>query len=271
MTSSALSTRDRSPSAGFWKDKKVLLTGHTGFKGSWLSAWLLELGAYVQGLALEPNTTPSMFAALGLEKRMLHADCDVRQLAAVAEIFERFTPDIVLHLAAQPLVRESYANPVDAYSTNVMGTVNVLECARQSPSVRSTVIVTTDKCYENREWLWGYRENDRLGGHEPYSSSKACAELVVQAYLSSYDPSAGIASARAGNVIGGGDWCANRLVPDATRAFSSKEILSIRSPLATRPWQHVLEPLRGYLVLAEGLVEDASQHRGAWNFGPDDE
>lgn len=263
----------------FWKNKRVFLTGHTGFKGSWLSIWLSSLGAKVTGYSLAPNTLPNLFEVAnvvqGLEKSNIG---DIRDLAALQKAMRDAKPDMVVHMAAQPLVRYSYTNPVDTYATNVMGTVHVLESIRQLDCVRATVIVTTDKCYENKEWVWGYRENESMGGYDPYSNSKGCAELVTSAYRQSYFAPEkysvhqhAIASARAGNVIGGGDWSVDRLIPDAIKAFEANKPLVIRNPLATRPWQHVLEPLSGYLVLAQGLYEKGTQYSGAWNFGPIDE
>ena len=263
----------------FWKGKKVFLTGHTGFKGGWLSLWLTSMGAKVTGYALAPNTTPSLFAVLGIEALIERSHiADICDLVKLQNAMVEIRPDVVIHMAAQPLVRYSYANPVETYATNVMGTVHVLESARSIDSVRATVVVTTDKCYENTERLEGYRESEPLGGHDPYSNSKGCAELVTAAYRQSYFPESkflehrhAIASARAGNVLGGGDWSEDRLIPDAIKAFGSRQSLNIRNPLATRPWQHVLEPLSGYLVLAQALYQNGPQYMGAWNFGPRDE
>jgi len=263
----------------FWKDKRVFLTGHTGFKGGWLSMWLCNMGAKVTGYALSPKVNPNFFEVVGvvkdLEKSYL---ADIRDLETLQSAMTVAQPDIVIHMAAQPLVRYSYTNPVETYSTNVMGTVHLLESIRKTTSVRAVLIVTSDKCYENKEWLWGYRENEPMGGHDPYSNSKGCAELVTSAYRESFFPSnkynqhqVAIASARAGNVIGGGDWSIDRLIPDAIRAFELEETLMIRSPLATRPWQHVLEPLSGYLILAQALFQKGSEFASAWNFGPLDE
>ncbi len=258
----------------FWRNKRVFLTGHTGFKGSWLALWLQSLGAEVHGLALEPPTTPNLFTvaqvAIGMSS---HTIADIRDLATVQKAMQASQADIVIHMAAQPLVRLSYAEPVETYATNVMGTVHVLESARHTPSVKAVVVVTTDKCYENKEWPWGYRENEPMGGHDPYSNSKGCAELVTSAYRSSFLQSSGIAvaSARAGNVIGGGDWAADRLVPDILRAFEQNQPVTIRNPHATRPWQHVLEPLSGYLTLAEHLYTQCQAYAEAWNFGPNDD
>ena len=255
----------------FWKGKRVLVTGHTGFKGSWLSIWLRELGAIVSGYALEPPTEPSLFALAGLAGKMDSVIGDIRDLDALSAAIVRANPDIILHLAAQPLVRLSYQEPLLTYETNVLGTAKLLEAARRSESVRAIVVITTDKCYENEEWQWGYRENDRLGGYDPYSSSKACAELVVAAYRSSFlSKSVSVATARAGNVIGGGDWAADRLVPDIVKAIREGRKVLIRSPESVRPWQHVLEPLSGYLRLASALYEEGAAFAEAWNFGPDD-
>lgn len=263
----------------FWNGKRIFLTGHTGFKGGWLSLWLSSMGAQVTGYALAPNTTPSFFgvARVGVDLINSHI-ADIRDLAALQKAMSEAKPEIVIHMAAQPLVRYSYANPVETYATNVMGTVHVLESIRTLDCVRAAVIVTTDKCYENKEWAWGYRENEPMGGYDPYSSSKGCAELVTSAYRQSYFPPekypehrVAIASARAGNVIGGGDWSEDRLIPDAIKAFEANQALMIRNPLATRPWQHVLEPLSGYLVLAQALYQDGAKFDGGWNFGPRDE
>ena len=259
----------------FWHGKRVFVTGHTGFKGGWLCLWLQSLGAQVFGYALVAKS-PSIFGQARVGHGMTHTLGDVRDLHALTKALAEAKPDVVFHLAAQSLVRPSYDDPVGTYATNVMGTVNVLEAVRQAnaagqQNIRALVVVTTDKCYENREWLWGYRENEALGGHDPYSSSKACAEIVTAAYRASFagaQPSLAIATARAGNVIGGGDWAKDRLVPDAIEAFSNKVPLHIRSPAAIRPWQHVLEPLAGYLMLAQRLVQDGAAFAEAWNFGP---
>ncbi|HEY5993160.1 MAG TPA: CDP-glucose 4,6-dehydratase [Gallionellaceae bacterium] len=263
---------------GFWRGKRVLLTGHTGFKGSWLSLWLQSLGAEVTGYALKPPTTPSLFEVANVGAGMTSIIGDIRDLALLSKVFAEHQPEIVVHMAAQPLVRYSYQEPVETYSTNVMGTVNLLEAVRQSGSVRAVVIVTSDKCYENREWVWGYRENEPMGGYDPYSNSKGCAELVTSAYRNSYfhpekytEHRVAIASARAGNVIGGGDWAADRLIPDILRAIAQGQAVNIRSPHAIRPWQHVLEPLSGYLLLAEKLYTEGATHAEGWNFGPNDE
>ncbi len=258
----------------FWRGKRVFLTGHTGFKGSWLSLWLQSLGAQVHGLALEPPTTPDLFTVAQVANGMAsHTIGDIRDLVTVQKAMQAAHPDIVIHMAAQPLVRLSYAEPVQTYATNVMGTVHVLESARHTHSIKAIVVVTTDKCYENKEWDWGYRENEPMGGHDPYSNSKGCAELVTSAYRNSFMQNSGIAvaSARAGNVIGGGDWAADRLVPDILRAFEQNYPVTIRSPHATRPWQHVLEPLSGYLTLAEHLYTQGQTFAEGWNFGPKDD
>jgi len=258
----------------FWKDKKVYLTGHTGFKGSWLSLWLQSMGAIVKGYALEVNTTPALFEVAHVADDMESEIGDIRDLKKISKSMQDFNPDILIHMAAQPLVRLSYIEPVETYSTNVMGTVHVLEAARGCANLKAIVSVTTDKCYENKEWHWGYRENEPMGGHDPYSSSKGCAELVTSAYRRSFfheEGTASMASARAGNVIGGGDWAEDRLIPDILKAFEKSEAVVIRNPLSTRPWQHVLEPLSGYLVLAEHLYAHGDVYAGAWNFGPKDE
>jgi len=263
----------------FWSGKRVFLTGHTGFKGGWLSLWLSSMGAKVTGYALAPNTKPNFFEVAKVEGG-LEGSCiaDIRDLEKLQQAMAHAQPEIVIHMAAQPLVRYSYLNPVETYATNVMGTVHVLESIRVLDCVRAAVIVTTDKCYENKEWVWGYRENEPMGGYDPYSNSKGCAELVTGAYRQSYFSPAkfaqhhlAIASARAGNVIGGGDWSEDRLIPDAIKAFEARESLMIRNPLATRPWQHVLEPLSGYLVLAQALYLEGAKFDGGWNFGPRDE
>ena len=256
-------------SPDFWRGRKVFLTGHTGFKGSWLSLWLQQLGAEVHGFALEPNTTPSLFNVAKVAEGMHSTFGDVRDLVALQKALHKAQPEVVIHMAAQPLVVYSYQNPVETYATNVMGTVHLLESVRSCPSVRAVLNVTTDKCYENKEWVWAYRENERLGGHDPYSNSKACSELVTASYRASYfderkyaEHGVAIATARAGNVIGGGDWAKNRLVPDILRAFDAGEqLLNIRSPNAIRPWQHVLEPLRGDLKLAQLLLEQGTLAR----------
>lgn len=261
-----------------WKGRRVLVTGHTGFKGSWLTLWLHRLGAEVTGLSLPPPTEPSLFEVARVADLVDHHICDVRDLDRVQAIVSRARPEVIFHLAAQSLVRLSYDLPVETYATNVMGTVHLLEAARQTGGVDAFVCITTDKCYENREWVWPYRETDPMGGHDPYSSSKGCAELVVSAYRRSFFPASAIgsggmalASVRAGNVIGGGDWAADRLLPDLVRAFERNEAPVIRSPNAIRPWQHVLEALHGYLIIAERLIADDAVIADAWNFGPSDD
>jgi CDP-glucose 4,6-dehydratase len=257
----------------FWDSKRVLVTGHTGFKGAWLTLWLEQLGARVSGFSLDIPTTPSLFEQAGLQERIVDVRDDLRNLAAFQQMMDEVRPELVFHLAAQSLVRPSYDDPVGTFSSNVMGTVHLLEAVRQTPSVRSVVIVTSDKCYENQEWIWPYRENDPMGGYDPYSSSKGCAELATSAYRNSFFKQPGapaVASVRAGNVIGGGDWAADRLVPDVMRALMAHKTPVLRNPSAVRPWQHVLEPLAGYLQLAERLFDNgSSEYAGAWNFGPD--
>lgn len=258
----------------FWKDKKVFLTGHTGFKGSWLSLWLQSMGAVVKGYSLAPPTNPSLFLVADVAKNMESQIGDIRDLEQLKQSMLAFDPAILIHMAAQPLVRLSYIEPVDTYTTNVIGTVNVLEAARSCPNLKAIVSVTTDKCYENKEWAWGYRENEPMGGHDPYSSSKGCAELVSSAYRNSFfntEDTAALATARAGNVIGGGDWADDRLIPDILKAFENSKSVVVRNPLSTRPWQHVLEPLSGYLVLAEHLYTHGQEYAEAWNFGPKEE
>ena len=262
----------------FWKDRKVFLTGHTGFKGSWLSLWLQILGAKTTGYALKPQTTPSIFEVAKVAQGMNSFIGDIRDGKALEHCLNVHSPEIVIHLAAQPLVRRSYVDPVETYSTNVMGTVNLLEAVRKTPSVRTVVIVTSDKCYENKEWEWGYRETEPMGGLDPYSSSKGCAELITAAYRNSFfnlneypKHHLAIATARAGNVIGGGDWAQDRLVPDILSAFENARSAIIRFPLSTRPWQHVLEALGGYILLAEKLHMDGPAYSDAWNFGPNDD
>lgn len=255
----------------FWSGRRVFVTGHTGFKGSWLTLWLHSLGAEICGYALEPPTSPSLFESADVTSLCQSMIGDVRDFARLSAAIRGFRPEIVIHMAAQALVRASYAQPIETYSTNVMGTVHVLEAARQCSNIAAIVNVTSDKCYENREWVWGYRENDPMGGHDPYSSSKGCAELVASAYGRSffYMPEGPrLASARAGNVIGGGDWATDRLVPDIIRGIMQNTAISIRRPDSVRPWQHVLEPLSGYLLLAEKLVTQGQSVSGAWNFGP---
>ncbi len=255
--------------ARFWRGRRVLVTGHTGFKGSWLSAWLQRLGADVMGYALPPATDPSLFEAAAVAEGMASVEGDVRDLDALSAAVAGFRPEVVLHLAAQSLVRLSYTAPVETFAVNVMGTVNLLEAVRGCPGVRVTVVVTSDKCFENREWVWPYREGEPLGGRDPYSSSKACAELVTAAYRDSFLATSGItvATARAGNVLGGGDWAEDRLVPDIVRSIITDAPLVLRYPDAIRPWQHVLDPLGGYLVLAQHLWENPGL-AGPWNFAP---
>lgn len=258
----------------FWRGKIVFLTGHAGFKGGWIAHWLYQLGATVHGYSLEPPTQPNFFTETQLQNRLAHSTIgDIRDLAALTNALKIAKPDIIIHMAAQPLVRESYNTPVETFAANVMGTVNLLEAARQVGTASVIVNITTDKCYENKEWLWPYRENDRLGGHDPYSASKACAEIAAAAYRNSFfaDANIHLASVRAGNVIGGGDWAADRLIPDFLRALDEGQTLTIRSPNAVRPWQHVLEPLSGYLLLAEKLYTEGSAFAEAWNLGPNDE
>ena len=260
-----------SPSAAFWAGRRVLLTGHTGFKGTWCALWLAELGAQVHGLALAPETNPAIWEAAGRPGG--DAFGDIRDPAAVARAFAAAEPEIVLHMAAQALVHPSYADPAGTFDTNVMGLVRVLEAARACPSVRAVVNVTSDKCYENTDQVWAYRESEPMGGADPYSASKGCAELVTAAYRRSFfngPQGPFLASGRAGNVIGGGDWSGDRLVPDCVRAFGRGEAVALRSPRATRPWQHVLEPVGGYLVLAQALVERGADMAEGWNFGPPD-
>jgi len=263
---------------GFYSKRPVLITGHTGFKGAWLCAWLHTLGANVVGYALAPPTDPSMFEACSLKERMTSILGDIRDLNMLRGVFEKHHPEIVFHLAAQALVTDSFRRPVETFETNVIGTVNLLETCRETSSVRVLINVTSDKCYENQEWPWGYREIDRLGGHDPYSASKACAEFVTNAYLSSFfraedygKHGKAVASVRAGNVIGGGDWAENRLIPDCLRGLIENKSIVIRNPESIRPWQHVLEPLHGYLLLARRLFLDGPIFSGPWNFGPDSE
>ncbi|RKZ38888.1 MAG: CDP-glucose 4,6-dehydratase [Gammaproteobacteria bacterium] len=258
----------------FWQGKKVFITGHTGFKGSWLSLWLQSVGANVIGYAQKPPTTPSLFEVAKVAEGMTSIIGDVRDLEHLQTIIAQHKPEIIFHLAAQPLVRYSYANPVETYATNVMGTVHLLEAVRQVDRVKVVVNITSDKCYENQEWLWGYRENEPMGGYDPYSNSKGCAELVTSAYRQSFFSSkdgVALASVRAGNVIGGGDWAEDRLIPDIMQAIMTKKPVIIRNPKAIRPWQHVLEPLHGYLMLAEKLWENSAAYAQAWNFGPNEE
>jgi CDP-glucose 4,6-dehydratase len=261
--------------SSFWKHKKVFITGHTGFKGSWLCLWLHLLGAKITGYALQPPTEPSLYEICRIDELVTSNLADVRDGKRLAQALQVAASEIVIHMAAQSLVTRSFDHPVETYETNVMGTVNLLEALRQVPSVKAVIVVTSDKCYQNNEWLWGYRENEALGGYDPYSNSKACAELVTAAYRNSFfsDQDAAriaIATARAGNVIGGGDWAPGRLIPDYIRSLLKKDPLTLRHPSAIRPWQHVLEPLNGYLMLAEALYKEGNHYAGAWNFGPDD-
>jgi len=262
----------------FWFGKRVFMTGHTGFKGSWLSLWLQSLGVELTGYALKPKTNLSMFEEARVAEKMTSIEGDIRDLDFLSQSMQAAQPEIVIHMAAQSLVRYSYQKPVETYATNVMGTVHMLEAVRASPSVRAVINVTTDKCYENREWVWGYRENDPIGGYDPYSNSKGCSEMVSAAYRSSFfnlkdyaQHQVALASVRAGNVIGGGDWAKDRLIPDIIAAFEQGKTVNIRNPYAIRPWQHVLEPLRGYLMLAEKLVQEGPAFAESWNFGPNDE
>ena len=265
--------------ADFWKGKRVLITGHTGFKGSWLCLWLQSLYAKVYGYSTKPPTTPSLYEVAGVRDGLTESyEADVRDLKMLTEVFERHQPEIVFHMAAQPLVRYSYQNPIETYQTNVMGTLHLLEAIRRVGGVGAFINVTSDKCYENKEWIWPYRENEPLGGYDPYSNSKACSELVTAAYRDSFFNSedydrhrTAIATVRAGNVIGGGDWATDRLIPDIFSSFLQKKSVVIRMPHAIRPWQHVLDPLYGYLILAERLWLDGCQYAGAWNFGPNEE
>ncbi len=278
ITSSTIATNIQAApiNESFWRGKTVLITGHTGFKGSWLTLWLQSMGARPIGYALAVSSEPSFFERAHIGE-LCHASylADVRDSAALSDVIKQHRPEIVFHLAAQPLVRASYRNPLETYATNVMGTANLLEAVRTNDSVKAVVVVTTDKVYENREWIWSYRENDDLGGYDPYSSSKACAELVTSAFATSFFPAdryaqhgVGIASVRAGNVIGGGDWAEDRLVPDIIRSILAQKPLVIRYPNAIRPWQHVLEPLSGYIAVAEQLYTKGSVFNGAWNFAP---
>lgn len=261
----------------FWNRKKVLITGHTGFKGSWLTIILNKLGADVYGYALDPPTNPSLFNEARVGELVSSRIGDIRDYDKLSRFILESKPEIIIHMAAQPLVRESYRNPVETYEVNVMGTVKILEAARHNPGIKAILNVTTDKCYDNKEWFWGYRENEPMGGYDPYSNSKGCSELVTSAYRNSFfNPKdynkhgVALASARAGNVIGGGDWAEDRLIPDFIRAILRNEEVRIRSPHAIRPWQHVLDPLKGYLMLAERLYSDGPDYAEAWNFGPDD-
>ncbi len=262
----------------FWKDKKVLITGHTGFKGSWLCLWLQKLGSNVIGYSLPQPTYPGLFQDADVAKGMISVEGDVRNLELLCSTIKQFKPEIVIHMAAQSLVRYSYDHPIETYSTNVMGTVNLYESIRQVNTVKAVINVTSDKCYENKEILRGYREDEPMGGYDPYSSSKGCSELVTSAYADSYfnagnyeQHGIAIATARAGNVIGGGDWAKDRLIPDIIRAYMNSQSVTIRNPDSIRPWQHVLEPLHGYLTLAQKLFTEGTTYSGGWNFGPDDD
>jgi len=260
-----------------YRGKKVLITGHTGFKGSWLSVWLTELGANVIGYSLEPPSEPNMFETLNLKRKVTHIIGDIRDEDYLLSIFKKYQPEFVFHLAAQPIVRFSYEEPKLTYEINIMGTINVLEAIRKTKCVRVAIIVTSDKCYDNKEWIYGYRESDPMGGYDPYSSSKGCVELVVSAYRNSFfnsensnNQKVALSTVRAGNAIGGGDWGQDRLIPDCIRALSEKKVIKIRNPDAIRPWQHVLEPLSGYLLLGAKMYEDGVIYSSAWNFGPQD-
>ena len=281
-TRSAITSSPNLPGADLWRGRKVFLTGHTGFKGGWLALWLTQLGAEVRGFALDPATTPNLLTAARLISLIDDVRGDIRDANALESAMHSFRPEVVFHLAAQPLVRYSYEDPIGTYETNVIGTAKVLDAIRRCPSVRAVVSVTTDKCYENKEWLWGYRETDPLGGYDPYSSSKACAEIVSAAFRQSYfhpdqlnqpgGHTTAIATGRAGNVVGGGDWSLDRLLPDLVRGFETGEPVRIRRPHSIRPWQHVLEPVYGYLLLAEKLLSaDAARYATAFNFGPLDD
>ncbi len=262
----------------FWKGKKVLITGHTGFKGSWLSLWLQSIGTHIVGYSLPPPTKPSLFEVANVADGMCSINGDVRDIEHLKATIVKYQPEIIIHMAAQSLVRYSYIDPIETYTTNVLGTVNVLEAVRQIKGARKVLIITSDKCYKNNEWLWGYRENEPMGGHDPYSSSKGCAEIIISAYRHSYFPvenydrhNVAIASARAGNVIGGGDWSDDRLIPDIMKAFMENRPVIVRNPNAVRPWQHVLEPLNGYLCLIEKLWANGPGFSSGWNYGPNDD
>lgn len=261
-----------------WKGRRVFLTGHTGFKGGWLALWLAGSGAQIRGYALDPVSEPNLFTAASVADVLDDVRGDIRDYAKLEASMAEFSPDVVFHLAAQPLVRRSYADPLGTYTANVIGTAHVMEAVRKIPSVRAVVCVTTDKCYQNQEWVWPYRETDRLGGYDPYSSSKACAEIVTAAYRSSFfaverldERHVAVATARAGNVIGGGDWSEDRLIPDLIRGFQSRQPVLIRNPKSIRPWQHVLEPLYGYILLAEKMLTCPARFSDAFNFGPNEE
>lgn len=255
---------------GIFRGKKILVTGDSGFKGSWMCIWLNALGADVYGYSLQVTTERDNFATTHLAKKIHHQDGDIRDLESMRAFFQKVKPDIAFHLAAQPLVLQSYTDPVETFSTNLMGTVHFFECVRATTSIKVAVNISSDKCYENKEWVWGYRENDPMGGNDPYSASKGCAELIFNSYSHSFfrNSNCAVASARAGNVIGGGDWAENRIIPDAFRAILNKEVLTVRNPEATRPWQFVLEPVYGYMKLAEKMWNNPTQFIGGWNFGP---
>ena len=257
----------------FWNGKRVLITGNTGFKGSWLSLWLHKLGAEVIGYSLQPPSNPNLFETINLKEKIIAIRGDIMDSATLANIFEKYKPEIVFHLAAQSLVRKSYAEPFETFNTNIMGTVNVFDTIRRSKSVKVVINVTSDKCYENREWNWGYRENESMGGHDPYSCSKGCSELITNSYRKSYfnEQNVYLASSRAGNVIGGGDWADDRLIPDIIKFLSNNQRPIIRNPYAIRPWQHVLEPLSGYMILAEKMWECGHKYAEGWNFGPEND
>ncbi|MFT3902309.1 MAG: CDP-glucose 4,6-dehydratase [Niabella sp.] len=263
---------------GVFKNRKILVTGHTGFKGAWLSLMLNKLGADIYGYALKPPTNPSLYEEANIDNLLTSEIGDVQDFSHLLQFVQEVAPEIVIHMAAQPLVRDSYKLPIETYAVNVMGTVHLLEACRQTPGIKAIVNVTTDKCYENKEWLWGYRENEPMGGYDPYSNSKGCSELVTSAYRNSYfNPflydahGVALASARAGNVIGGGDWANDRLIPDFIRSIRKGEAIKIRNPNAIRPWQHVLEPLTGYLMLAAKLFAEGAKYAEGWNFGPDED
>jgi CDP-glucose 4,6-dehydratase len=262
----------------FWSGKKVFLTGHTGFKGGWLSLWLASMGAKVIGYALPPPTNPSFFDVVQLDSAVNSCIGDIRNFAELKRALHAANPEIIFHLAAQPLVRRSYIDPIETYETNVMGTVNLFEAARSLSNLKAIINVTSDKCYENKEWVWPYRENEPMGGYDPYSSSKGCSEIITSAFRNSFfnpelysEHGVAVASARAGNVIGGGDWAEDRLVPDMLRTLGSRRPVALRNPDAVRPWQHVLEPLAGYLMLAQSLYDEGPSYSGAWNFGPNNQ
>lgn len=262
--------------SAFWQSRRVLLTGHTGFKGAWLSLWLASLGAHVQGLALEPESSPNLFSLSQVERDISSHIADIRDFAAIEKVMQNFKPEVVIHMAAQPLVRRSYREPLETLDTNIMGTANLLQAARQIGDLKAILIVTSDKCYQNQEREAGYSEHEPMGGHDPYSVSKGCAELITSAFRDSFFPieryaahGVVIASARAGNVFGGGDWSEDRLIPDAVRAIAGNQILQVRYPHAIRPWQFVLEPLAGYLLLVQAMVQKGPLYSGAWNFGPE--